>query len=94
MRQDCDLDKININGAKPRIRLRGVLKKLGEGYRGATSALEWLFKGKKCPIPIDTGKYGRVVARAFLSGGREINFLLIRRGNKSSRIRKTASILI
>ena len=52
-----------------------------KGAQAATDALEKLSKGKRVSyIPIDTDKYGRMVARVFLADGREINCLLIGQG--------------
>lgn len=78
-----DGDTLQIQGMKPRIRLWGVdAPEVGrKGAGAATTALEKLSKGKKVSyIPIDTDTYGRVVARVFLSDGREINCLLIGQG--------------
>jgi endonuclease YncB( thermonuclease family) len=78
-----DGDTLQIEGIKPRIRLWGVdAPEVGrKGAQVATDALEKLSKRKKVSyIPVDTDKYGRVVARVFLADGREINCLLIGQG--------------
>lgn len=78
-----DGDTLILKGVKNKIRLWGVdaPEKGEQGSFKATLALEKLTNGKKVSyIKIDTDKYNRIVARVFLSDGREINKLLIEQG--------------
>lgn len=78
-----DGDTLYLYGLKPAIRLWGVdAPEVGrKGAQAAKSALIKLSKEKRISyIPIDTDKYGRIVARLFLSDGREINCVLIGQG--------------
>ncbi len=78
-----DGDTLRLKRMKTKIRLWGVNapEKGEKGSLAATFALEKLTNGKKVSyIKMDTDKYGRIVARVFLSDGREVNKLLIEQG--------------
>lgn len=78
-----DGDTLGLKRLKTKIRLWGVdaPEKGEQGSFEATLALEKLTNGKKVSyIKMDTDKYGRIVARVFLSDGREVNKLLIEQG--------------
>ncbi|TDT43645.1 endonuclease YncB(thermonuclease family) [Maribacter spongiicola] len=78
-----DGDTLYLYGLKPAIRLWGVdAPEVGEmGAQLATDALTKLTKEKRISyIPIDTDKYGRIVARVFLPNDNELNCMLIGQG--------------
>lgn len=83
MRYIHDGDTLYLYGLKPAIRLWGIdAPEVGEmGAQLATDALTKLTKEKRISyIPIDTDKYGRIVARVFLPNDKEINCMLLEQG--------------
>lgn len=78
-----DGDTLTLKGMKTKIRLWGVdaPEKGKKGGFAASLALEKLTHGKRVSyIKMDTDDYKRIVARVFLSDGREVNKLLIEQG--------------
>ncbi len=78
-----DGDTLALEGIEPRIRLWGVdAPERGElGAGAATNALRQLSDNQLVSyIEKDRDRYGRIVARIFLSDGREVNRLLIEQG--------------
>ena len=90
VRYVVDGDSLYIDGHKPQIRLWGVdaPEKSESGFEAAKKALAGFFHGRhiSCQL-MDTDKYGRTVARCFLSDGREINRMMIESGTASEYMR-------
>lgn len=87
-----DGDTLYIRGHKPAIRLWGVdaPEKNESGHIAATNMLKQLAEGKKIQCKkIETDRYGRTVARCFLSNGQEINAAMIASGTASEYKRFT-----
>lgn len=75
-----DGDSLYLDGHKPQIRLWGVdaPEKGRTGFKAATDYLFLIAQSEKITCQkIDIDKYGRTVARCFLSDGREINRMMI-----------------
>lgn len=75
-----DGDTFIVTGSKQKIRLWGVDAPESDqsGGNAATSFLLSIAQGQKVTCKqIDVDRYGRSVARCFLSDGREINRLMI-----------------
>lgn len=80
VRYVVDGDSLYIDGHKPQVRLWGV-DAPESGHTGFKAATDYLFlivqsQTVTCQI-VDRDRYGRTVARCFLSDGREINRLMI-----------------
>lgn len=92
VRYVVDGDSLYINGHKPQIRLWGVdaPEQDEAGYDAATNELYRLAHGQRvrCNI-IEADRYGRTVARCFLSDGREINRAMIESGTATEYRRFT-----
>jgi len=87
-----DGDTLYIRGHKPAIRLWGVdaPEKNESGHNAATATLKRLAQGKKLTCrKITIDKYGRTVARCFLSNGKEVNAEMIASGTASEYRRYT-----
>lgn len=83
VRYVVDGDSLYLRRYKPQIRLWGVdAPEQGEsGFNAATEQLKRLADGEKITCKkIDTDRYGRTVARCFLSDGLEINAAMIASG--------------
>lgn len=83
VRYVVDGDSLYMNGHKAQVRLWGVdaPERGASGYHPATAFLRSIAEGQKITCrQIDRDKYGRTVARCFLSDGREINRLMIESG--------------
>jgi len=87
-----DGDTLHIEGHKPSIRLWGVdaPEKNEAGYSTATNMLKNLTHGQilNCQ-KIETDRYGRTVARCFLSNGKEVNAEMITSGTATEYRRFT-----
>ncbi len=83
VRYIVDGDSIYLKGYKPQIRLWGVdAPERGKyGYQAATRYLKKIAKARilTCEM-VDKDRYGRTVARCFLSNGKEINRMMIESG--------------
>ena len=83
VRYVVDGDSLYLSRYKPQVRLWGVdaPEKGQSGFNAATEQLKRLADGKKitCKV-IDHDRYGRTVARCFLSDGQEINAAMIGSG--------------
>ena len=81
VRYVVDGDSLYINGHKPQVRLWGVdaPEQSESGFKAATDYLFLIAQSQivTCQI-VDRDRYGRTVARCFLSDGREINRLMIK----------------
>ena len=78
-----DGDTFIVTGSKQKIRLWGVdaPESNQSGGQAATNHLHKLAHGQKVTCKqMDVDRYGRSVARCFLSDGREINRLMIESG--------------
>ena len=78
-----DGDTLKISTAEPLVRLWGVdaPEKNEKGFQRAKIALKHLAEDKVVSFTkVDQDKYGRLVARVFLSDGTEINRILITEG--------------
>lgn len=80
VRYVVDGDSLYIDGHKPQVRLWGVdaPEQSESGFKAATDYLFLIAQSQTvtCQI-VDRDRYGRSVARCFLSDGREINRLMI-----------------
>ncbi len=87
-----DGDSLYLDSHEPQIRLWGVdaPERDEQGFTAATDELRRLADGKqlKCQ-EVDQDRYGRTVARCFLSDGREINRLMIESGTATEYRRFT-----
>ena len=92
VRHVVDGDSLYLKGYKPQIRLWGVdaPEKQKSGFNAATEQLKRLSLGEKvtCQV-IDKDRYGRTVARCFLSDGQEINAAMIASGTATEYKRFT-----
>lgn len=83
VRYVVDGDSLYIDGHKPQVRLWGVNapEQSESGFKAATDYLFLIAQSQPvtCQI-VDRDRYGRSVARCFLSDGREVNRLMIESG--------------
>lgn len=83
VRHVVDGDSLYLSRYKPQIRLWGVdaPEKNEPGYTKASTQLKKFALGKelKCEM-VDQDKYGRTIARCYLSDGQEINRMMIESG--------------
>lgn len=78
-----DGDSLYLYGYKPQIRLWGVdaPERNENGFTEAKKQLEQYVSSKKLKCKkVDQDKYGRTVARCYLSNGKEINRMMIDSG--------------
>lgn len=90
VRHVVDGDSLYVRGHEPQIRLWGVdaPERDEAGYREATATLTQLARGKRVTCQkVDRDRYGRTVARCFLSDGREVNRLMIESGSAREYVR-------
>lgn len=83
VRYVVDGDSLYMNGYESQVRLWGVdaPERGSAGYQPATAFLRSIAEDQKITCrQIDRDKYGRTVARCFLSDGQEINRMMIESG--------------
>lgn len=85
-----DGDSLYLDSHEPQIRLWGVdaPERDEDGFTAATRELVSLAQNERLSCePVDRDRYGRTVARCFLTDGREVNRLMIESGTAQEYLR-------